>query len=256
MGGEGDGKGGGWEEPEAQLPFPSGRALLFPLGLPTLDSWEQRRMKPRTSAQSRRPAGLELLACPRRCLAAPPCAFRAGPRAGDKNDHRREGGRALQGVGKVWGTDGPRHPPARCPGRCARLPDAESLHLCKGSMEITCLSGGRKPAEKSTHTSGLRAGSLKISQDTRCLRAMCPKTSPSTCAHPVHQESDSHSQQRQALSPLRASGQNVLPLGGRPCELAFLWPLSFVLPFNTLRGCSTKSPISFGLKGTGQKSLK
>ena len=156
----------------------------------------------------------------------------------------------------MWGTDGPRHPPARCPGRCARLPDAESPHLCKGSVGITCLSGSRKPTEKPRHTRGLRAGSLRISQDTRCLRAVCPETSPSACAHPVHQEGDGHSQQREALSPLRVSGQNVPPLGGRPCELAFLWSLSFVHPFNMLRGCSTKRPISLGLKGIGQKSLK
>ena len=39
--------GGGLEEPRGSAPraSPSGPALLFPLGLPTLGSWEQRPMK-------------------------------------------------------------------------------------------------------------------------------------------------------------------------------------------------------------------
>lgn len=93
----------------------------------------------------------------------------------------------------------------------------------------------------------------------RTLRGLCTPFPPEASPHvrtPVHQEGDKHSQQRAALAPLRVSGQNVPPPAGHPCEPAFLWPLSFVRSLNMLGGYSTKSPASFGLKGTRQQLLK
>lgn len=162
----------------------------------------------------------------------------------------------LREAGRVWGRDGPCHPPARCPGRCARLPNAESPPLCKGSVGIICLLGSRKPAEKPTHNRGLGSGSLKIPRTLGCLCAPFPPEASPHVRTSVHREGDSHSQQRAALAPLRVSGQNVPPPAGHPCEPAFLWPLSLARSCNKLRGCSTKSPASFGLKGTRQQLPK
>ena len=114
---------------------------------------------------------------------------------------------------------------------------------------MTCLSGGQKPAESPAHSRGPRECSLKISQGTRVSIAVFLPKPLSTCGHPAHQEGDSHSQQRAALCLLRVRGQNVPPLAGHPCELASLWPLSFIGSFNTLSRYRTKSPISFGVKG-------